>query len=59
MESLGLDSHLHISLDTSVMCDWLLGIREKGGGKCSSAGNSGESVVPKVLCYVPSSQEKL
>lgn len=28
MESLGLGSHLHISLNSSVMCDWLLQIRE-------------------------------
>lgn len=33
------------NLDISVM--WLFGIREKGGGKCSGTGNSGELIVPK------------
>lgn len=33
------------NLDTSVM--WLLGVRAKGGGKCSGTGNSGELIVPK------------
>lgn len=52
MEFLGLDFYLYISFDTLVMCDWLFGIREKGGGKCFSVGNLGELVVFKVLCYV-------